>query len=236
MKLFSAWLFLLAGTAVSLVANVEHMTGPPVAKVLGASVPVLMAGGVHLSGMVRNRYAMGVAWTAVALAFFVSYQSSYFLVQGWGMTGFQAALFPLVPETVMIVALMAIAETVDDRRAARQADALERQRQASNRQALDAIRQTPSVTVKASAPTVSEPSDGDEKRRAVVNRVEAKRQEGIREMANHWPGLSFLDIPEADRKKTVRRTLGSGPEKAERLVRQYLEHLENTLTTETQES
>lgn len=118
-KTVMCWLGLLAGTAVSVAANIEHMNGPALAKVLGASVPVLMAFGVHLTERVSNKLAMGVAWFAVLLAFLVSYQSTYFLVDGWGMTQFQAALFPLVPECVMIVALMGLTEEVKRREADR---------------------------------------------------------------------------------------------------------------------
>lgn len=234
MKTFTQWLALLAGTAVSLVANVEHMDGPLASRVLGASVPVLMAFGVHLSGGIRNRYANWASWTAVALAFFVSYQSSYELMGGWGMSDFQAALFPLVPEAVMIVALIGLAEGVTERRENRQQAVRDRQADEENRQALAALRQRPSATVTQTPPA-------DIKRQAIVNRMDQKRRDDIRLMANHWPGLSFLEIPEDERKRVVRRTLTTpekscGPEKAERLVRIYLEHLESTLTNETQES
>lgn len=123
-KTVMCWLGLLAGTAVSVVANVEHMNGPkdgkfPVAEILGASVPVLMAFAVHLSERVTNKFGMGVAWAAVLLAFLVSYESSFDLVNSWGMSDFQAALFPLVPECVMIVALMGLTEEVKRREADR---------------------------------------------------------------------------------------------------------------------
>lgn len=262
MKRFMFWLVLGLGTLASITANVEHMEGPVVAKILAGSAPVFMALSVDLAQLVKNRVAFGLAWTVVGLCFIVSYQSTFEVLHGWGWGQAQAAVFPFVPEGAMILAVLGLAEAHREREDNKRAEEQERVRveglarekaeraeafrqAAANRQdAIDRRHGKPSdvsETVSVPSERLDEPSanrqalesshgEPSDDMRRTVNRQDGKRaqadREAIERMATVWPGLDFLGVPEERRVTEIRKALGVGPGRAEKLSRLYFSHIE----------
>lgn len=221
LKAITCWLALLLGGIASLVFNVEHMQGPNVAKALAGVVPVFMAFGVHLAGLMDRALVRTLAWTAVALAFGISVQSTYLVLTGWGMEPFQAALYPFLPEVIMVIAVLGLEERAKERR----------------RPAAQTVP-TPTVRIPSDRqPTVSEPSVPSVERQETVTEltetvrtvkqtvktVSEKDRPDVERLLTVIEPSDFVRLPEDERVRVVRRELTTderavGPDKARRLA------------------